>query len=46
LIDANKKELVWQGIGEGYLNGRMDKKEARIVEFVAAVLEKYPPQDN
>jgi hypothetical protein len=24
----------------------MDKKEARIVEFVAAILEKYPPQDN
>ena len=46
LIDANKKELVWQGMGEGYLSSRMDKKEARIVEFVAAILEKYPPQDN
>ena len=46
LIDANKKELVWQGMGEGYLSSRMDKKEARIVEFVAAILEKYPPKDN
>jgi hypothetical protein len=46
LIDANKKELVWQGMGEGYLSSQMDKKEARIVEFVAAILEKYPPQDN
>lgn len=43
LIDAKKKELVWQGMGVGYLADRMDKKEARIKEFVAKIMEKYPP---
>lgn len=43
LIDANKKELVWQGMGVGYLADRMDKKEERIKEFVAKIMEKYPP---
>lgn len=44
-IDANKKELVWQGTGTGYLriSGDVDKKEARIKEFVAKIMEKYPP---
>jgi len=44
LIDAKKKELVWQGIGQGYLTSRMDRKEERIREFVTSVLAKYPPQ--
>jgi hypothetical protein len=44
LIDAKKKELVWQGIGQGYLSSRMDRKEERIRQFVTSVLEKYPPQ--
>ncbi|RIA10609.1 uncharacterized protein DUF4136 [Flavobacteriaceae bacterium MAR_2010_72] len=43
LIDANKKELVWQGMGTGYLAQRMDKKEERIKEFVSQIMEKYPP---
>ncbi len=43
LIDADKKELVWQGMGTGYLSRNMDKKEARIKEFVAKIMEKYPP---
>ena len=43
LIDAKKKELVWQGQGTGYLSHDMDKKEERIKEFVSKVLEKYPP---
>lgn len=48
LIDANKKELVWQGTGTGYLNtsDNVDKKEARINEFVAKVMERYPPEVN
>lgn len=44
MIDAKKKELVWQGIGQGYLTSRMDRKEERIREFVTSVLAKYPPQ--
>ncbi|NND09783.1 MAG: DUF4136 domain-containing protein [Flavobacteriaceae bacterium] len=43
LIDANKKELIWQGMGTGYLAQGREKKEARIKEFVAKVMAKYPP---
>ncbi len=44
LIDAKKKELVWQGKGDGYLVTRnMEKKEERINEFVTHIMEKYPP---
>ncbi|NUY81831.1 DUF4136 domain-containing protein [Flavobacterium sp. MAH-1] len=44
LIDAKKKELVWQGEGEGVLTKDMEKKEERVKEFVSKILEKYPPQ--
>ncbi len=43
LIDAKKKELVWQGQGSGYLTRNMEKKEERIKEFVTKIMEKYPP---
>ncbi|HIC30942.1 MAG TPA: DUF4136 domain-containing protein [Flavobacteriaceae bacterium] len=43
LIDAKKKELVWQGQGTGYLSSNMEKKEQRIKEFVTKIMEKYPP---
>lgn len=43
LIDANKKELVWQGVGKGYISQSMNKKEERIKEFVMKIMEKYPP---
>lgn len=45
LIDAGKKELVWQGKGTGYLvtNGNLAKKEERITEFVKEILEQFPP---
>lgn len=43
LIDAAKKELVWQGMGTGYLSRNMEKKEERIKEFVSKIMEKYPP---
>lgn len=46
LIDANKKELIWQGMGTGYLSQSMNKKEERINEFVSKVMEKYPPGMN
>ena len=43
-IDANKKELVWQGSGTGYLvTKNVEKKEARIKEFVSKTLEQFPP---
>ncbi len=47
LIDANKKELVWQGSGTGYLTNRsVEKKEERIKEFVSKIMERYPPGDT
>ncbi len=46
LIDASKKELVWQGRGTGHLDNTRDvaRKEERIREFVAKIMEAYPPQ--
>ena len=45
LIDTKSKELIWQGKGVGTLGNtrNMDKKEARIREFVSEILENYPP---
>ena len=43
IIDAKKKELIWQGEGEGVLTKDRDEKEALIKEFVAKILEQYPP---
>ncbi|AXG69751.1 hypothetical protein KORDIASMS9_01978 [Kordia sp. SMS9] len=46
LIDTDKKELVWQGRGAGNLLGRtgnIEKKEARIQEFVEEIMKEYPP---
>jgi len=46
LIDARKKELVWQGIGTGLLSysKSIEKKEAMINEFVTEIMVAYPPQ--
>lgn len=45
LIDAKTKELVWQGKGVGTLSNtkNIEKKEARIRQFVAEILLQYPP---
>ncbi|WP_396636901.1 DUF4136 domain-containing protein [Maribacter sp. R77961] len=45
LIDTKSKELVWQGKGEGTLANTKNirKKEERIQQFVAQILEQYPP---
>lgn len=44
LIDAKKKEMIWQGQGDGYLTKKTSKKEERIKEFVTKILEQYPPK--
>lgn len=44
LLDATKKELVWQGVGTGALKmSSVERKEARIKEFVGEIMAKYPP---
>jgi len=44
LIDANKKELVWQGVGTGILTLDREKKQERINEFVEKIIAQFPPQ--
>ncbi|MEW7290382.1 DUF4136 domain-containing protein [Aquimarina sp. 2304DJ70-9] len=44
LIDASKKELIWQGMGTSALTKDVDKKQEKMNEIVGAILEKYPPQ--
>lgn len=44
LIDAKKKELIWEGEGVGYLTQNRADKERRINEFVAKILAQFPPQ--
>lgn len=46
LIDTRQKELIWQGRGQGTLGNMSDieKKEARIREFVSKIMEAYPPE--
>ncbi|NMH26723.1 DUF4136 domain-containing protein [Flavobacterium silvaticum] len=43
LIDAKKKELLWQGEGIGTLTKDVDKKDERANEFVSAILQNFPP---
>jgi hypothetical protein len=44
LIDASKKELVWQGEGVGYLTQNTNKKDENIKCFVTRILSQYPPK--
>ncbi|MDY0089669.1 MAG: DUF4136 domain-containing protein [Flavobacteriaceae bacterium] len=46
IIDAQKKELVWQGEGSGVLSKNTKKKDERIREFVARILSQYPPKEK
>ncbi|WBX70935.1 DUF4136 domain-containing protein [Tenacibaculum retecalamus] len=47
LLDAKKKELVWQGIGTGALRmNDVERKEARVKEFVNEIMAKYPPEKH
>lgn len=44
LVDPNKQELVWQGVGTGLLTQDRDKKQQLINEFVAKILTQFPPE--
>lgn len=44
LIDAGKKELVWQGVGQGVLSLQHEKKQERINEFVKEIIAQFPPK--
>lgn len=44
LIDAKKKEMIWQGEGVGSLTKDTNKKDEVVKNFVAKILAQYPPQ--
>ncbi|MFC2533284.1 MAG: DUF4136 domain-containing protein, partial [Capnocytophaga ochracea] len=44
IIDAHKRELIWQGKGIGKLPQTTERKEEAINNFVNKILEKYPPK--
>ncbi|TGD56901.1 DUF4136 domain-containing protein [Flavobacterium humi] len=44
LIDAKNKELIWEGMGTGYLTQDTHKKDERINEFVTKIIAEFPPQ--
>lgn len=44
LIDAKNKELIWQGVGTGYLTKDTNEKDENIKNFVVKILEQYPPK--
>lgn len=43
IIDAKKRELIWQGKGSGALPQSLERKEEAIKNFVNKILDKYPP---
>lgn len=46
LIDAERNELVWQGLGTGVLTQKMEKKDEKIKKIVNEILQKFPPEKN
>lgn len=44
LIDASKRELIWQGMGTAALTERVERKQEKMNQIVTAILEKYPPE--
>ncbi|MCC9018778.1 MULTISPECIES: DUF4136 domain-containing protein [Flavobacterium] len=43
LIDAKKKEMIWQGEGVGTLTKNVAKKDEKVAEFVSKIMAQYPP---
>lgn len=46
LIDYERNELVWQGLGTDVLSQKMERKEEGIKEIVNEILQKYPPSED
>ena len=46
IVDNKKNELVWQGIGKGYIySDKPEKKSEKINAIVGKVLLQFPPKD-
>jgi len=46
IVDYKNNELIWQGIGKGYIPSKRDKKEEQIKLFVNKILLPFPPEQN
>ena len=48
LIDADEKQLVWQGMGTAALDMdlEVDERQERISEIVDEIMQEYPPLKN
>ncbi len=46
LIDAKKKELIWQGVGKAPLKSTPEEKVERTNEIVKEILTQYPPMPS
>ena len=44
LVDADKKELIWQGMGTSALTRNVERKQEKMNEIVSAILKEYPPE--
>lgn len=44
MIDAAKKEMIWQGVGAGVITQDREEKQDRINEFVTKILAQFPPE--
>jgi hypothetical protein len=46
IVDKKNNELLWQGIGKGYLyTDRPDKKSEKIKAMVSKILLQFPPEN-
>ena len=46
IVDYKKNELIWQGIGKGFMPTKRGKKEEQIKLFVNKILLQFPPEKN
>ena len=46
LIDAESKQLIWQGKGRGFIGEFTKNRDERINLFVEEILTYYPPEIN
>ena len=47
IVDNKKNELVWQGIGKGYIYSDLpEKKGEKISAMVGKILLQFPPSNN
>jgi hypothetical protein len=46
MVDANKKEVVWRGLGskEVDTNAKPEKRDSNITKAVAKIMKNYPPK--